>query len=80
MIVSSGDTNLDELIAYFLSLNNSLAATSKQTETSLPGLNPAFSVASKINSIASSLLDNEGAKPPSSPTVVESFFFVHKRL
>ena len=37
---------------------------------SLPALNPAFSIASRITSTASSLLFKSGAKPPSSPTPV----------
>ena len=41
-------------MAYFLSLYNSLAATSKHIETSLPGAKPALSIASRINSIAAS--------------------------
>tara|TARA_B110000438_G_scaffold303505_1_gene365291 strand:- start:24 stop:230 length:207 start_codon:yes stop_codon:yes gene_type:complete len=68
------------LIEYFLSLKSSFAATSRQIETSLPGMKPAFSIACKISSIASSLLDNEGAKPPSSPRFVEKFFFLYDYL
>jgi len=55
------------------SLYSSFAATSKQIETSSPILKPDFSIACIINSIASSFVFNDGAKPPSSPTVVESF-------
>ena len=56
-----------------MSLNNSLAATSKHREISVPALNPALSIAVKIISIACSLLASDGAKPPSSPTFVERF-------
>ena len=66
-------SNFDDWIEYLLSLYNSFAATSKQIETSSPILKPDFSIASIINSIASSFVFNDGAKPPSSPTVVESF-------
>ena len=59
------DINLDEFTAYFLSLYNSFAAISKHIEISVPALKPALSIAFKINSIASSLFDNEGANPPS---------------
>ena len=65
--------NLRDLEKKISNLNNSLAAISKQIETSEPDLNPALFIASKINSIASSLLDNDGANPPSSPTEVERF-------
>ena len=65
-----------EFIAYFLSLNNSFAATSRHTQTSLPGSNPALFMASIINSIATSLFGNAGANPPSSPTVVERFLLL----
>ena len=40
-----------------LSLKSSFPATSKHNETSLPALKPALVIASKISSIASSLLD-----------------------
>ena len=38
---------------------------------SFPGLYPAFSIASKITSIASAFDFKFGANPPSSPTPVE---------
>ena len=56
-------------------LYNSFEATSKQIEMSSPGLKPVFSIDSNMNSIASSFLFNAGANPPSSPTVVEKFFW-----
>ena len=60
---------------YFPSLLiSSLAATSKQITTSEPGFSLDASIASTINSKASSLEFIEGAKPPSSPTLVSNFF------
>ena len=49
---------------------NSEAATSRAILTSSPGLYPAFSIASIITCIASSLVERFGANPPSSPTAV----------
>ena len=69
-----------EFIAYFLSLYNSFAATSKQIETSLPASKPTLFIDSIISSIASSLFDNVGANPPSSPTVVERFLLLINRI
>ncbi len=52
------------------SLKNSVEATSRARKTSAPGLYPAFSMAVRMTSMASSLLLRLGAKPPSSPTAV----------
>ena len=57
-----------ECIEYFLFLNNSFAATSKQIDICLPFTKPAFLIDFTINFNASSLLDIIGANPPSSPT------------
>ena len=55
---------------YFPSSHISLAAGSRQMEMSSPGLYPAFTIASRIDSTASSFDFRSGAKPPSSPTAV----------
>ena len=72
------DINFLEWIEYFCFLNNSFAATSKHIDTSLPFLNPDFSIAFTISFNASSFLFIIGAKPPSSPTEVDSPLFLIK--
>ena len=57
---------------YAPSLWNSLAATSRASAISSPGLRPAFSIAFTTRASTSSALLIAGAKPPSSPTVVAS--------
>ena len=57
-------------------LNSSFAAISRQIEISSSALKPAWFIASKINSMASSLFDKDWAKPPSSPTLVEKFLLL----
>ena len=54
----------------YFPLYNSLAATSKAINISFPILYGVFSIASNINSMASSFDLKSGANPPSSPTVV----------
>ena len=56
-------------------LKSSFAATSKHIDTSLPLTNPDFLIAETIKSSAWLLLLIMGAKPPSSPTDVDKFFF-----
>ena len=53
---------------------HSLEAASKASTKSFSGTYPAFLTDSKINSIVSASLARSGAKPPSSPTEVVSFF------
>ena len=48
--------------------------------TSSPGLKPAFSIAAKTTVMASSLEPRFGAKPPSSPTLVDNPFPVKQLL
>ena len=45
----------------------------RRSEPARPACSPAFSIASRIRSRASTLLPRSGAKPPSSPTAVFSF-------
>ena len=49
---------------------NEEAAGSRATKTSEPAVYPAFSMASRMSSTASSFEPRSGAKPPSSPTAV----------
>ncbi|GBD89301.1 hypothetical protein BMS3Abin04_00005 [bacterium BMS3Abin04] len=62
----------DQIKSYLLFKpgDNEFAALSIAIDKSIPGLKFAFSIASIINSIASSLLSQLGANPPSSPTLV----------
>jgi hypothetical protein len=57
---------------------NSDAATSSASATSLPGLYPAFLIASTRTSRACSFDVRFGANPPSSPTAVESLHLQHR--
>src|SRR5208337_2176282 len=61
---------LDLKSTYFPSSHISLAAGSRQIEISVDGLYPAFAMASRMSSTASSLDFKSGANPPSSPTAV----------
>ncbi len=60
---------------FFWGSKNSLAAGSKARAMSVPALYPAWRIASRITSMASSLDFRFGAKPPSSPTPVAYPFF-----
>jgi hypothetical protein len=53
-------------------LKTSLVAGSMAMAISSPGTNPAASIASTRNRMASSFVGRSGAKPPSSPTAVDS--------
>ena len=61
-------------ILYLFFSYNSFEATSKHIMTSSPALKPALCIADKISSMALSSLSSEGAKPPSSPTLLLKFF------
>ena len=64
-----------KLYLSFLLTLKEVAALSIAIAISSPGLYPAFSIASIIISIASSLLFKLGANPPSSPTLVAKPLF-----